>query len=133
MGIAIDKDTVQLITKFMFNETIQPPDTPVPFSGPAAVDMWLDAAEGDYSGLALVSMTKNMLLPNVWTWGHFLSMGVSSGDYLDVTDDHESILYPPDSLIGAPVTRFLYGPITGWPAHTIDEEYFNPLRSRPCW
>jgi pimeloyl-ACP methyl ester carboxylesterase len=121
----IDEGVTKALTHVMFYESIQPPGMPLPLSGPAAVDLWLAADRGDASGMALVSMTKNMILPNVWTWGHFLSMGVSSGDYLDVTDDHESILYPPDSLIGAPVTRFLYGPITGWPAHTIDEEYFE--------
>lgn len=125
MGIAIDKEAVQLISKFMFNESIQSQGTPVPLSGPAAVDLWLDAAEGDYSGMAMITLSKNLFVPNLFTWGHFLSMGVSSGDYLDVSRDFEAVYNPPDTLISAPLTRFLYGPIAGWPAHTIDEEYFE--------
>lgn len=125
MGIAIDIDSVQLMTKIMLNESIQPPDIPVPFSGPAAVDLWLDAAEGDYSGMAMISLTKNMFLPNLFNWGHFLSLGVSSGDYSDPSLDYETFLNPPDALIGAPMTRLLNGFIQGWPAHTIDEEYFE--------
>jgi len=125
MGIAIDKEVVQLLTYFMFVESIQPPGVPVPFFGPASVDLWLDAAEGDYSGMAMVSLSKNLFIPNLFTWGHFLSMGVSSGDYRDASLDFEAVYNPPDALIGAPMSRFLYGIIEGWPAHTIDEEYFE--------
>jgi len=125
MGIAIDKELIQLLTYFMCVESIQAPDTPVPLSGPAAVDLWLDAAEGDYSGMAIASLSKNLFLPNLFTWGHFLSMGVSSGDYRDASLDFEAAYNPPDALIGAPISRYLYGFIEGWPAHTIDEEYFE--------
>ncbi len=125
MGIAIDKDAIQLLTYFMCVESIQPPDSSVPLSGPAAVDLWLDAAEGDYSGMAMISLSKNLFLPTLFTWGHFLSMGVSSGDYRDASLDFETVYNPPDALIGAPLSRFLYGIIAGWPAHTIEEEYFE--------
>ena len=125
MGIAIDKELIQLLTYFMCVESIQPPDVPVPFYGPAAVDLWLDAAEGDYSGMAMISLSKNLFLPTLFTWGHFLSMGVSSGDYRDASLDFEAVYNPPDALIGAPMSRFLHGIIEGWPSHTIDEEYFE--------
>jgi pimeloyl-ACP methyl ester carboxylesterase len=124
MGIPIDKDVINLITYFMLVESIQP-DAPVPLSGPAAVDLWLDAAEGDYSGMAMISLTKNMFLPNLFTWGHFLSMGVSSGDYHNPATDYEAILNPEDSVIGAPLSNYLYWLIAGWPANTIDEEYWQ--------
>ena len=52
-------------------------------------------------------------------------MGVSSGDYRDASRDFEAAYNPPDALIGAPISRYLYGFIAGWPAHTIDEEYFE--------
>jgi pimeloyl-ACP methyl ester carboxylesterase len=124
MGIAIDKEAIQLLTYFMMVESIQP-DAPVPLSGPAAVDLWLDAAEGDYGGMAMISLSKNLFLPTLFTWGHFLSMGVSSGDYRDASLDFEATYNPPDALIGAPLSRFLYGITEGWPAHTINEEYFE--------
>jgi pimeloyl-ACP methyl ester carboxylesterase len=123
MGITIDKDGVQLFTHFMFFESIQAEFLPVPFSGPAAIDLWLDAAEGDYSGMALASLSKNMFLPNMWIFGHFISMGGSAEDYRDASLDYEAFLNPPDALLGAPGSRFVYGFTEGWPAHTIDEEY----------
>jgi hypothetical protein len=124
MGIAIDKDVVEIVTSVMFYESIQP-DGPVPLSGPAAVDLWLDAAEGDYSGMALITLIKNMFLPNLHTWGQSLSMGFSSGDYLDIPLDPGAVYNPPDSLIGAPFSIFYCGFAQGWPTHTIDEEYFQ--------
>lgn len=132
MGIAIDKAGVQLVSNIMFFESIQP-DAPVPLSGPAAVDLWLDAAEGDYSGMALISLSKNMFLPTLFTWGHFLSMGGSVEDYRDASLDYEAFLNPPDALIGSPMSRYLYGFTEGWPVHMIDEEYFEvqPLTLRP--
>jgi membrane protease YdiL (CAAX protease family) len=75
--------------------------------------------------MAIGSLSKNLFIPNLFTWGHFLSMGVSSGDYRDASFDFDAVYNPPDALIGAPISRFLYGFIEGWPAHTIDEEYFE--------
>lgn len=124
MGIGIDHDAIQLLTYFMFVESIQPAG-PIPLSGPAAVDLWLDAAEGDYSGMALISLSKDLFLPNLFTWGHWLSMGASSGDYRDVSQDFETVYNPPDALIGAPISRFAYSFTEGWPAYLIDEEYFE--------
>jgi len=124
MGIPIDKDAVQLLTYFMFVESIQP-DAPVPLSGSAAVDLWLDAAEGDYSGMVLISLSRNLFLPTLFTWGHSLSMGASTGEYHNPSIDYESALNPPDALIGAPISRFWHGFARGWPAHTIDKEYLE--------
>jgi pimeloyl-ACP methyl ester carboxylesterase len=124
LGFAIDREAIQLLTYFLMVESIQP-DAPVPLSGPAAVDLWLDAAEGDYSGMAMISLSKNLFLPTLFTWGHFLTMGVSSGDYRDVPRDFEAVYNPPGALIGAPLSRFLCGIIAGWPAHTIDEAYWK--------
>jgi len=48
--IPIDAGGVKLLTFVMLMESVQPPGVPVPLSGPAAIDMWLAAAEGDASG-----------------------------------------------------------------------------------
>jgi len=125
MGIPIDQDAVKLVTYFMLVESIELPDSSVPLYGPAAVDLWLDAAEGDYRGMAMITLSKNLFLPTLFTWGHFLSMGVSSGDYHNPAVDYDAILNPEDSVIGAPLSNFLYWIIAGWPANTIDEEYFE--------
>jgi pimeloyl-ACP methyl ester carboxylesterase len=123
--IPIDEDAVRLVTYFMFVESVQPPDAPVPLSGPAAVDIWLAAADGDASGMALASISRNLFLPNLFTWGHFSAMGTSVNDYLDPTRDYPTELTPPDPIIGAPFSYFLWGAIQGWPATSIPEEYLE--------
>jgi hypothetical protein len=125
MGIPIDKDGVQLLTHFMLFESIHTDSIPVPFSGPAAIDLWLDAAEGDYSGMAIASLSKNLFLPNMWIFGHFLSMGCSVEDYRNPSLDYEAYLNRPETLIGAPSSLFVYGFTQGWPMHLIEEEYFE--------
>jgi hypothetical protein len=52
-------------------------------------------------------------------------MGVSAGDYHNPAVDYDTILNPEDSVIGAPLSNFLYGIIAGWPVHTIDEAYWT--------
>ncbi len=121
----IDADAVRLASYFMFVESVQPTDASVPLYGPAAVDMWLSAAEGDASGMALASMSRNLFLPTLFNWGHFAAMGVSVNDYLDPNRDYPSELNPPNSILGAPFSYFLWGVIRGWPSSLIDEEYFQ--------
>ncbi len=121
----IDADAIRMISYFMFVESVLPADTPVPLYGPAAVDMWLSAAEGDASGMALASMSRNLFLPTLFTWGHFAAMGGSVNDYLDPSRDYPSELNPSNSIIGAPFSYFLWGVVRGWPSSLIDEEYFQ--------
>lgn len=123
--IPIDEDAVRIMTNILFVESVQTPGAPVPIFGPAAVDMWLDAAEGDASGMALASLSRNLFLPNLFTWGHFMAMGTSVNDYLDPTRDYRTELTPPDSIIAAPWSYFLWGAIQGWPATSIPEEYLE--------
>ena len=52
MGIDVDPQMVKFITNISLHESMQLPGEP-PLNGPAAIDMWLDAAEGDSSGMAL--------------------------------------------------------------------------------
>lgn len=120
MGISVDPVVVRLATSICLVESKQ--TEAVPISGPAAVDMWLDAAEGDASGMALVSWIMPSMLSELFTWGHFLAMGGSAQDYLDPSRDYQSELAAPDALIGAPFSQFLLGPISGWPA-TSDMSY----------
>ena len=55
MGIEIDPDAVRFITFVSLMESMRVPGEAVPLNGPAAIDLWMDAAEGDASGMALVS------------------------------------------------------------------------------
>jgi hypothetical protein len=43
--------------------------------------MWLAAAGGDANGMALASMSRDLFLPTLWTWGEGLSLSASVDDY----------------------------------------------------
>ncbi len=123
----INEGTVKLFTFIMFNESIRPPGDPIGVYGPAAVDIWLSAADGDASGMALASssMLRNMFLPNRFTWGHLLSIGGSTDEYLDPTRDFRSEFDSPDSILGSPMSLVIWGMGAGWPTNLIPEEYLQ--------
>ena len=123
--IPIDAGGVKLLTFVMLMESVQPPGVPVPLSGPAAIDMWLAAAEGDASGMALVSMSRNMFLPNLFVYGDLLSKAGSVDDFYDPARDYRTELNPPDSILGSPFSLFHWGMLHGWPNNLISEEYFQ--------
>jgi pimeloyl-ACP methyl ester carboxylesterase len=119
----IDEDKVKLFTFLMFSESIRAPGDPIGMSGPNAVDMWLSAAEGDASGMALVSLLSNGFLPNFYTWGYTFAMGSGTNEYVDPDRDYLSELNPPDSILGAPMSLLFWGMTAEWPANPIPEEY----------
>jgi len=121
----IDASGVKMITFIMFMETIQPPGAPVPLSGPAAIDMWLAAEEGDPSGMALLSMTRNMFLPNLFVYGDLLAKATSGGDFSDRARDFRTELDPPGSILGSLNSLQHWGMTTGWPIHLIPDEYLS--------
>jgi pimeloyl-ACP methyl ester carboxylesterase len=121
----IDEGTVKLFTHIMLFESIQPPNEPVPLFGPAAVDMWLAAKDGDASGMALVSIGRNMFLPTLWTWGEGLSLAASVDDYYDPSRDYRSEFEASDTILGSPVSLMLWSMGPEWPAHPIPQEYLQ--------
>jgi pimeloyl-ACP methyl ester carboxylesterase len=122
LGISIDPVTVRFITFVSLMESMQDPGEPVPMNGPAVIDLWLDAAEGDASGMALVSLLTPFMLSELFTWGHFLAMGASAPDYLDPKRDYPAELSLANDIIGAPFSLFNWGFIQGWPAIS-DQSY----------
>jgi pimeloyl-ACP methyl ester carboxylesterase len=121
----IDEGVIKALTHVMLYESIQPPGMPVPLSGPAAVDMWLAAEGGDASGMALVSMIRNMFLPSLWTWGEGLSLAASVDDYYDPARDYRSEFEAPDTILGSPVSLLLWSLGPEWPTHPIPPEYLQ--------
>ncbi len=73
-------------------------------------DAWLAAEEGDPSGLALMSLAYDFVMPNQSVYGEFFSKGVSA-DY-DATRDYFTEMDPPDSIIGAPLSKLIWGSAT---------------------
>ena len=125
--LPIDPGGVKLISFVMFMESIQPEGVPVPLNAPAAIDMWLAAAQGDYSGMALATMSRNLFLPNLFVYGDMFAKGGSGGDFEGRADDPRGVLDPPGTILGAPMSVYLWGMMRGWPTHVIPEQYL-PLQ-----
>jgi pimeloyl-ACP methyl ester carboxylesterase len=121
MGVPIDPDRVRFLSFFMLPESIDPKSAPVPLSGPAAIDMWLSAASGDASGMALLSAISHPVLPRlINNWGEFLAMG--AGDYARLTPAQVDDLTPTDVIVGAP-SRLFWEMARDWPANADADAY----------
>lgn len=122
MGIPINPVAIRLITFFSLMESMQVDGEPVPLNAPAAIDMWLDAAEGDASGMAMASFLSLYFVPGLLERGHFVAMGASAPDYLDPTRDYRAELTSTNSVIGAPFSLLVWSLVQGWPA-TSDQSF----------
>jgi len=120
----IDEGGVKLLSFSMLMESIQPPGAPIPLSGPAMIDMWLDAEQGDASGMALITMARSML-GNLFVYGDLLAKGASGGDFGRHAVDYRTALNPPGSILGSPVSLYHSAFGAGWPIHLIPEQYLS--------
>jgi hypothetical protein len=66
-----------------------------------------------------------MFLPNIYTYGEFISIAVSVDDFLNPTRDYRTELDPPDSILGSPLSLFPWSMLTSWPNNLISKEYFK--------
>jgi hypothetical protein len=85
--------------------------------------MWLDAAEGDASGMALVSFAMDLMSPKLMKWGHFIGVGTSAPDLIDPARDFHTELTQPDTILGSPMSLLLWGISQGWPATSDQQRY----------
>lgn len=86
--------------------------------GTAAVvfDAVLAADAGDPSGLAILSLMHDFLLPSVVTWGDWISKGAE--DYAEPRDWAAEMI-PPGAILGSPISLLVGGAIQangGWEA-----------------
>ena len=84
-------------------------------------DTYVAAANGDASGLWLISFVGAFIFPEIVNWGDNASKAVSA-DY-DPSRDYARELAPDDAIFGAPLGRFLWGPGDRWPIEPIPEFY----------
>lgn len=84
-------------------------------------DIWLAAARGDYSGMALLTLAGPMMFAEATVWGDNAAKAVSIGDY-DFSRDYATEMNPPDSIIGSP-RSIMADAWKGWTAYRIPEEY----------
>jgi pimeloyl-ACP methyl ester carboxylesterase len=129
MGVPIEPDRVRLMSFFGLHETVAPKGS-APLTGPAVIDAWLSASEGDAGGLALLSVLSHALGPHlISNWGHFLAMGASADDYLRLSDQDVRQLAPADAIIGAPGSRLFAAMARGWPPNPDHGDYSSALPS----
>jgi hypothetical protein len=88
---------------------------------PAIIDIWLSAAEGDPSGMALLTLIGPRLFASAAVWGDNAAKRTSLGEY-DLARNYRAELNPPDSIFGSPGT-VVATESAGWPANLIPEEY----------
>ncbi|MCP4515451.1 MAG: hypothetical protein GY824_09515, partial [Delftia sp.] len=84
-------------------------------------DTYVAAAQGDPSGLALLSLAYNFMMPRGPIWGDMLAKG-SCADY-DPARDYATEMDPPDSIIGSPMSLLIW-PIAeeSWPVTLLPAE-----------
>jgi pimeloyl-ACP methyl ester carboxylesterase len=83
-------------------------------------DVWLAAAEGDPSGMAMLTLLGPRIFATASVWGDNAAKRTSLGDY-DLARDYRAELDPPASIIGSPGT-IVAVESTGWPTFLIPEE-----------
>ncbi len=86
-------------------------------------DVWLAAAEGDYSGMALVSAALMFMLPTDFAWGDSASKACSADYDFDPTADYVAEVTPGPYLIGSPGSSMGWASAAVWPANKIPDEY----------
>ena len=89
---------------------------------PMIIDVWLSAAEGDPSGMAVLTLVGPSMFANASVWGHNAALRTSLGQFAPERN-YRTELNPPDSIIGSPATTTAYAEYTAWPANLIPEAY----------
>jgi pimeloyl-ACP methyl ester carboxylesterase len=82
-------------------------------TGLVAIDAWQAAAGGDPSGVALLCLLYDLMMPRLFTWGDFLAKAYST-DY-DPGIGYPARLDPPGTALGSPLSLLFFGGGPGWP------------------
>lgn len=86
-------------------------------------DVWLAAADGDYSGMALVTVAMGSMLPEDYAWGDGASKALSADYDFDPTVDYAAEVTPGPYLLGSPASTLGWACAGSWPANKIPDEY----------
>lgn len=88
---------------------------------PQAFDVWLAAARGDPSGMALMTYLGPRQFASASVWGDNAAKRLSLGEF-DPERDYPTEFSSLDSIFGSPETLISSASL-GWPANPIAEEY----------
>jgi pimeloyl-ACP methyl ester carboxylesterase len=83
---------------------------------------YVAAEHGDPSGLALMSMAYDYVMPSLMNWGDLASKAV--GADFDSTRNYSSEMEPADKPLGSPMSKVLWGPLRygRWPMKQLPKE-----------
>ncbi|MCC6187729.1 MAG: alpha/beta fold hydrolase [Anaerolineales bacterium] len=84
------------------------------------IDAYQAAAEGDPSGLALISLVWDFMAPSVLVWGDLLNKA-GTADY-DPARDYAADMNPPGSILGSPGSLAYFDSLGSWPITPIPAE-----------
>jgi pimeloyl-ACP methyl ester carboxylesterase len=92
-------------------------------------DAYVAAGEGDYSGLALMSLAYDYIVPSLSTWGEPASKAVSAD--FDSSRNYLHDMMPSALPLGSPMGAFMWGPLQyfHWPTHMLPAEFREARRS----
>jgi pimeloyl-ACP methyl ester carboxylesterase len=100
-----------------------------PLSGPMTLDSWISAAQGDPSGMWLLSNMAGLVLPTSFVWGEFASIGMADAQPVD---RYFSSGADQGSIIGNPLADMLWGAggmARAWPANPSENQYTSVQNS----
>ena len=86
-------------------------------------DLWLAAADGDYSGMALISAMFPLMISSDMAWADFAAKGTSVEYDYDPTADYAAEITPGPYLLGSPASLIGWTAAAVWPANKIPDEY----------
>jgi pimeloyl-ACP methyl ester carboxylesterase len=98
-------------------------------SAAAVFNAYIAADHGDPSGLALMSLGYDYIVPSLMTWGDLASKALSA-DY-DSTRNYAADMDSPDTPLGSPMGELLWGSLryVRWPMNQIPAEFRRPRPS----
>jgi pimeloyl-ACP methyl ester carboxylesterase len=91
-------------------------------------DAYVAAKQGDASGIALMSLAYNYVVPSMATWGDMATKAVSAD--FDPTRNYLTKMNEPDMPMGSPMNELLWGPLSygRWLMQQLPDE-FRQLRN----
>lgn len=92
-------------------------------------DAYIAAERGDPSGLALMSLAYDYVIPSLMTWGDLASKAVSAD--FNSARNYSTDRDPSDMPLGSPMSKLLWGPLSygSWPMEQLPEEFRKPQQS----
>jgi pimeloyl-ACP methyl ester carboxylesterase len=100
-----------------------------PLTGPMTLNSWISAAQGDPSGLWLLSEMAGLILPTSFVWGELASIAMTDAQ---PAERYFSSGADRGSIIGNPLAELLWGAGSlghAWPANPGENQYTSVQNS----